>query len=66
MCIRDSAYGYAEGEDAKIALRGVHGYDWFHSIFWARSFTDRTNELYPEEPGRIGLFLYTKEDRWKE
>lgn len=60
------AYGYAEGEDAKIALRGVPGYDWFHSIFWAGSFTDRTNELYPEEPGRIGLFLYTKEDRWTE
>ena len=60
------AYGYAEADDAKVALRGVHGYDWFHSVFWARSFADRTNELYPEEPGRVGLFLYTKENSWKE
>jgi hypothetical protein len=59
------AYGYAEAGDAKIALRNVRGYDWFHSVFWAASFTDRPNELFPEQPGRIGSFLYTKEDRWK-
>jgi len=58
------AYGYGDAEDARIALRKVQGYDWFHSVFWAASFTDRTNELYPENPGRIGSFLYSKEDRW--
>ena len=60
------AYGYADTEDARIALGKVQGYDWFHSVFWAASFTDRTNELYPEQPGRAGSFLYTKEDRWSK
>jgi hypothetical protein len=59
------AYGYGDAEDAGKALLKVHDYDWFHSVFWAESFTDRANELYPDEPGRIGRFLYTKEDRWK-
>jgi hypothetical protein len=59
------AYGYGDAEDAKIALRNVHGYDWFHSVFWAASFTDRPNQLYPDQPGRVGFFLYTKEDGWK-
>jgi hypothetical protein len=58
------AYMYGSPEDAKVALRRVLGYDWFHSVFWAASFADRPNELYPREPGRLGLFLYTKEDRW--
>ena len=59
------AYGYGETEDAKVALQNVPDYGWFHSIFWAASFSDRPNALYPEEPGRTGSFLYTKEDRWK-
>ena len=68
------AYGYGDADDAKIAFREVHGYDWFHSIFWAaasfpdtRSLTPRVrpNELYPREPGRLGFFLYTKEDGWE-
>jgi hypothetical protein len=68
------AYGYGDTEDAQIALRNVSGYDWFHSIFWAAApFLDptagtpqvRPNELYPQEPGRVGSFLYTIEDRWK-
>jgi hypothetical protein len=58
------AYMCGSTEDAKLALQNVHGYDWFHSVFWAASFADRPNELYPQEPGRLGLFLYTKEDRW--
>ena len=68
------AYGYGDAGDAKIAFREVHGYDWFHSIFWAaaplpdpRAGTPRArpNELYPREPGRPGFFLYTKEDAWE-
>ncbi len=59
------AHGFGDPEDAKLALQTVHGYDWFHSVFWAASSTYRPNELYPEEPGRMGSFLYTKEDRWK-
>src|ERR1039458_7606933 len=58
------AYMYGSTEDAKLALQNVHGYDWFPSVFWAASFADRPNELYPQDPGRLGLFLYTKEDRW--
>ena len=65
------AYAFGDAEDAKIALQKVHGYDWFHSIFWAEvgwrgpSGKDPPNELYPDKPGRIGFFLYTKEDRWR-
>lgn len=73
LCLYD-AYGYGDTEDAQVALRNVRGYYWFHSIFWAAaSFVDlsagtpqvRRNELYPQEPGRIGSFLYTRKDRWK-
>jgi len=59
------AYAFGDAEDGRLALQQVHGYDWFHSIFWAASFEDQLNELYPQEPGRKGSFLYTKEDRWK-
>lgn len=58
------AYGYGDVEDAKKALLGTSGYDWFHSIFWATSFTDRKNVLYPGSPGREGTFLYSKTDNW--
>lgn len=69
------AYGFGDTVDARIALRNVSGYDWFHSIFWAAApFADsstgaqqtRPNELYPQEPGRVGSFLYTREDRWRQ
>jgi len=58
------AYAYGDAEDAKIALRKVIGYGWFHSIFWAASFRDRLNASYPEAPGRKGSFLYSKDARW--
>lgn len=58
------AYGYGDIQDAQKALLRVDGYDWFHSIFWAASFTDRPNELSPENRGRIGYFLYSANERW--
>lgn len=58
------AFGYAEPEDAQIALRQVIGYEWFHSIYWSASFTDRRNATYPDEPGRDGLFLYSRNSNW--
>lgn len=58
------AYGYGDVEDAKMALMGTNGYDWFHSVYWATSFTDRKNVLYPGSPGREGVFLYSKTDKW--
>ena len=51
------AYGYGEAEDARKALLKAHDYDWFHSVFWAESFSDRPNELYPVEPGRTGCVI---------
>lgn len=66
------AHAFGDAQDAKIALETVEGYDWFHSIFWAKvgwlgpNGKDPSNELYPEEPGRIGFFLYTKEARWRK
>ena len=58
------AYGYSDVEDAQKALLSTSGYDWFHSVFWATSFTDRKNVLYPGSPGREGTFLYSKTDKW--
>ena len=58
------AFGYAEPNDAVTAIQQVHGYDWFHSIFWAASFFDRKNTSYPREPGREGLFLFSSNPKW--
>ncbi len=58
------AYGFGDLEDAQKALLDVDGYDWFHSVFWAASFTDRPNDLSAEEPGRKGAFLYSRKDAW--
>jgi len=60
------AYGSAELDDAQKALSKVEGYRWFNSIFWVASFTERQNELYPDEPGRIGTFLYSTNKNWIE
>lgn len=58
------AFGYAEPDDVLAALDQVSGYDWFHSVFWAVSFTDRPNATAPGEPGREGLFLYSNDAAW--
>lgn len=58
------AYAFGLGRHAQKALLGTEGYDWFHSIFWAASFTDRPNELSPENPGREGIFLYSSNAAW--
>jgi hypothetical protein len=58
------AYGCAEPNDAIAALEQVSGYDWFHSVFWAASFTDRPNLSAPGEPGREGIFLYSVDPAW--
>jgi len=54
------AYGFGSAEDARKALLNTTGYDLFHSVFWATSFTDRENVLYHGYPGREGTFLYSK------
>jgi hypothetical protein len=58
------AYGYGDDKDAQEALLRVNGYRWFHSIFWAASFTNRPNDLSPEDLGRKGAFLYSENERW--
>jgi hypothetical protein len=64
MLLFYDAYGYADPEDARRALLRVAGYDWFHSVFWSASFANRQNDLYPESPGRKGVFLYSKNEGW--
>ena len=54
----------AEVSSAQQALLETEGYDWFHSVFWAASFTDRPNELWPGDPGRKGQFLYSENEVW--
>jgi hypothetical protein len=58
------AFAYASPEDASAALRQVRGHDAFHSVFWAASFSGRENTTYREEPGRDGLFLFSRNPRW--
>jgi len=64
MLLLYDAYAFCDTEDAQAALLNVKGYDWFHSIFWAASFTNRKNEEFPQSPGRDGKFLYSREQRW--
>jgi len=58
------AYGYGDIEDAQKAFLNVQGYEWLHSIFMAMSFSDIPNTLYPDTPGRRGVFLYSKNEQW--
>jgi hypothetical protein len=59
-----AAFAYADTDHAIESLNLVHGYDWFHSVFWAASFADRENTTYPSEPGREGLFLFSAKPEW--
>ena len=59
------AYGYGSLETAMRAALDVKGYEWLHSIFWAASFSDRPNVMYPDSPGRAGCFLYSKSEGWR-
>lgn len=60
------AYGYSSSETAKSALSNIKGYEWLHSIFWTASFSDRHNVIYPDSPGRVGSFLYSKCEDWRQ
>jgi hypothetical protein len=60
------AYGFGDLDAARQALSRLQGHEeWLHSIYWAASFMDRLNLLYPESPGRFGEFLYSKEEAWQ-
>ncbi len=58
------AYGFCNIDDARAVLQTLPNYKWFHSIYWAASFTDRANELTPDQPGREGAFLWSKNSDW--
>lgn len=58
------AFVYASPADASAVLLQVTGYDAFHSVFWAASFSNRENTTYSEEPGRGGAFLFSRNPRW--
>jgi hypothetical protein len=59
------AYGYCEPELARSALLKIPGFEWLHSVFWAASFSDVENANYSGAHGRLGCFLFTKEDSWR-
>jgi len=54
------AYDYSNIEYIQEALSKVQDYDWLHSIFIALSSSDTLNKLYPNSPGRKGVFLYSR------
>jgi hypothetical protein len=64
MLLLYDAFNYGDVEAAQKALLAVDGYDWYHSVFWAGSFTDRPNELCADQPGREGTFLYSANGKW--
>lgn len=59
------AYGYGDIEDAQKAFLNVQSYEWLHSIFLAPSFSDIPNRLYSDTPGRKGVFLYSRNGKWR-
>lgn len=59
------AYGYGDIEDVQKAFLNVQGYESLHSIFLAASFSDIPNKLYPDTPGRRGVFLYSRNEKWR-
>jgi hypothetical protein len=61
-----AAFAYADAEHAIASIRKVNGYEWFHSVFWAASFSDRENDTFPSEPGREGLFLFSAKPEWQD
>jgi hypothetical protein len=64
MLLLYDAYACCDVEVAQRGLLTVDGYEWYHSVFWAASFTDRPNELCPDQPGREGTFLYSANRKW--
>lgn len=58
------AFLFSDMEDAVGVFKQVERVEFFHSVFWAASFTDRPNIRYPNEPGRGGCFLYSKNPQW--
>jgi hypothetical protein len=59
------AYGYGDIEGAQKAFLNVQSYEWLHSIFLAPSFSNIPNKLYPDTPGRKGVFLYSRNGKWR-
>jgi hypothetical protein len=59
------AYGYSNVKDAKKAFSNIQGYDWLHSVYLALPSTDIPNVIYPNSPGREGVFLYTRNKLWQ-
>jgi hypothetical protein len=64
LLILYDAYGHCDMKEAMKAFQRVSGAEWFHSVYWAASFSNRQNELYPSQPGRSGCFLYSKNGQW--
>ena len=58
------AFGYCRRNDVKVVFQSIEGSEFFHSVFWAESFTDRENKLFPGNPGRIGYFLCSRRSEW--
>ncbi|MBV7329217.1 hypothetical protein KFU94_13400 [Chloroflexi bacterium TSY] len=58
------AHGYASVADIIEALQSVTNYTEFHSVFLAASFTERNNKLSTNEPGRDGVFLFSRNANW--
>ena len=58
------AYGFCGRQEVYEACQRVMGKEKFHSIYWASSFANRPNILYPDSPGRNGFFIFSKNSEW--
>jgi hypothetical protein len=59
------AYGFAEIEDVRKALKTVSGFEWFHSIFWIAAFRNRDDSTHLLQSQRDVQTLYSKEPKWR-
>jgi hypothetical protein len=58
------AHGFCGKKATLEACQRVQGKEKFHSIFWAASFSNKPNTLYPDSPGRNGFFLFSINNDW--
>ncbi|MFC1555568.1 hypothetical protein ACFL67_00640 [candidate division KSB1 bacterium] len=63
ICLYDE-YLYGDIETVLDSFKHVSGDEWYHSVYWCASFSNRDNDLTSKIHGRGGMFLYSKNINW--
>lgn len=59
------AFAITDFDETQEAFSSVRNFDWFHSIVWVPTFSNRENINHPSEPGRGGIFLFSQNSAWE-